>query len=75
MVLSCQSIKGLQLYGIREADLPWRGSRDDGDRENDDLTGEKVDKDWWMGQVINCNGAARAPSMHTSFRMQMSIQA
>ena len=24
-------------------------------------TGEKADKDWWMGQVIHCGGAARDP--------------
>ena len=28
---------------------------------HDDLTAEKVDKDWWMGQVIHGGGAARDP--------------
>ena len=43
--------------------------------KNDDLTGENVDKDWCMGRLINCNGAVRAPSMYTSFRIQMLTQA
>ena len=28
------------------------------------LTDKKADKDWWMGQVIHCGGAARDPSIH-----------
>ena len=36
---------------------------------HDYLTGEKRDKDWWMGQVIHCGGAARAPSMHNLFQI------
>ena len=28
------------------------------------LTGAKHDKDWCMGQVIHCGGAARDPSIH-----------
>ena len=35
----------------------------------DFLTGEKRDKDWWMGQVIHCGGAARNPSMHNLFQV------
>tara|TARA_B100000212_G_scaffold302415_1_gene248644 strand:+ start:977 stop:1258 length:282 start_codon:yes stop_codon:yes gene_type:complete len=31
---------------------------------HDFLTGEKRGKDWWMGQVIHCGGAARDPSIH-----------
>ena len=31
---------------------------------HDYLTREKADKDWWMGQVIHCGGAARDPSIH-----------
>ncbi|KZR88104.1 hypothetical protein MITS9504_00531 [Synechococcus sp. MIT S9504] len=42
---------------------------------HDLLTGEKDDKDWWMGQVIHCGGAARDPSMHTCSRSLMWIQA
>ena len=36
---------------------------------HDYLTGEKADKDWWMGQVIFCGGAARDPSMHNLFQI------
>ena len=36
---------------------------------HDFLTGEKRDKDWWMGQVIHCGGAARDPSMHNLFQI------
>ena len=36
---------------------------------HDFLTGEKCDKDWWMGQVIHCGGAARDPSMHNLFQI------
>ena len=32
--------------------------------KHDYLTGKKAEKDWWMGQVIHCGGAARAPSTH-----------
>ena len=32
-------------------------------------TGEKADKDWWMGQVIHCNGAARDPKVHNLFQV------
>ena len=31
---------------------------------HDYLHGEKAKKDWWMGQVIHCGGAAHAPSVH-----------
>ena len=31
---------------------------------HDYLTGEKRDKDWWMGHVIHCGGAARDPKIH-----------
>ena len=38
--------------------------------KHDYLTGEKADKDWWMGQVIhNCGGAARDPSIHNLFQI------
>ena len=33
------------------------------------LNGEKRDKDWWMGQLIHCGGAARDPSMHNLFQI------
>ena len=33
------------------------------------LTGEKQDRDWWMGQVIHCGGAAREPSIHNFFQI------
>ena len=29
--------------------------------KHDYQTGEKAEKDWWMGQVIHCGGAARNP--------------
>ena len=31
--------------------------------------GEKLDKDWWMGQVIHSGGAARAPKIHNLFQI------
>ena len=31
--------------------------------------GEKHDKDWWMGQVIHCGGAARDPKIHNLFQI------
>ena len=37
--------------------------------KHDYLTGEKAEKDWWMGQVIHCGGAARDPSMHNLFQI------
>ena len=37
--------------------------------KHDNLTGEKADKDWWMGQVIHCGGAARDPSIHNLFQI------
>ncbi len=36
---------------------------------HDYLTGEKQDRDWWMGQVIHCGGADRDPSIHNCFRI------
>ena len=36
---------------------------------HDFLTGEKHDKDWWMGHVIHCGGAARDPSIHNLFQI------
>ena len=36
---------------------------------HDYLTGEKADKDWWMGQVIHCGGAARDPKVHNLFQI------
>ena len=36
---------------------------------HDFLTGEKRDKDWWMGEVIHCGGAARDPSIHNLFQI------
>ena len=37
--------------------------------QHDLQTGEKADKDWWMGQVIHCGGAAPDPSMHNLFQI------
>ena len=37
--------------------------------KHDFLTGEKVDKDWWMGQVIHCGGGARDPKIHNLFQI------
>ena len=34
---------------------------------HDYLTGESQDQDWWMGQVIQCGGAARDPKVHNLF--------
>ena len=36
---------------------------------HDYLTGEKAEKDWWMGEVINCGGAARDPKIHNLFQI------
>ena len=36
---------------------------------HDYLTCEKSDKDWWMGQVIHCGGAARDPSIRNLFQI------
>ena len=37
--------------------------------KHDYLTGENSEKDWWMGQVIHCNGDARAPKIHNLFQI------
>ena len=37
--------------------------------KHDYLTGETAEKDWWMGQVIHCGGAARDPSIHNLFQI------
>jgi len=34
---------------------------------HDYLTGEKADKDLWMGQVLHCGGGAHDPSIHNLF--------
>ena len=31
---------------------------------HDPMTGEKADKDWWMGEVIHCGGAVLDPKTH-----------
>ena len=31
--------------------------------QHDYLPGEEAEKDWWMGQVLHCGGAARDPSI------------
>lgn len=36
---------------------------------HDRMTGEKTDKDWWMGQVIHCGGGARDPKIHNLFQI------
>ena len=36
---------------------------------HDHMTGEKADKDWWMGQVIHSGGAARDPKIHNLFQI------
>ena len=41
---------------------------------NDFMTGEKQDRDWWMGEVIHCGGAARDPRSTTCSRSPMWIQ-
>jgi len=33
------------------------------------MTGEKADKDWRMGEVIHCGGAARDPKIHNLFQI------
>ena len=35
----------------------------------DYLVGETQDKDWWMGHVIHCGGAARDPALHNLFQI------
>ena len=37
--------------------------------KHDYLRGEKSEKDWWMGQVIQCGGAARDPRIHNLFQI------
>ncbi len=37
--------------------------------KHDLQTGEKADKDWWMGKVIHCGGAARDPKIHNLFQI------
>ena len=37
--------------------------------QHDHLTGEKADKDWWMGHVIHCGGAARDPKVNNLFQI------
>ena len=36
---------------------------------HDHLTAEKANKDWWMGELIHCGGAARDPSIHNLFQI------
>ena len=36
---------------------------------HDPMTGEKADKDWWMGQVIHSGGAARDSKIHNLFQI------
>ena len=36
---------------------------------HDHLTGERADKDWWMGQVIYCGGGARDSMIHNLFQI------
>ena len=36
---------------------------------HDYLTGEKADKDWWMGHVLHCGGGAHDPSIHNLFQI------
>ncbi len=35
----------------------------------DCLTAERQGKDWWMGQVVHCGGAARDTSIHNLFKV------
>ena len=35
----------------------------------DYLTGEAQDKDWWIGQIIWCEGGARDPRVNTLFQV------
>ena len=37
--------------------------------KHDYLSGEKAEKDWWMGQVIHCGGAARDPEIRNLFQI------
>ena len=37
--------------------------------KHDYLPGEKAERYWWMGQVLHCGGAARAPSIHNLFQI------
>ena len=37
--------------------------------QHDLQVGEKRDKDWWMGEVIHCGGAARDPKIHNLFQI------
>ncbi len=37
--------------------------------KHDYLTWEKAEKDWWMGKVIHCSGAVRAPSIHNPIQI------
>ena len=37
--------------------------------KHDYLTGEKAEKDWWMGEVIHYGGAARDPKIHNLFQI------
>ncbi len=35
----------------------------------DHQIGESKEKDWWMGQVIHCGGAARDPKIQNLFQI------
>ena len=36
---------------------------------HDVQTGERHDRDWWMGRVIHCGGGARNPKIHNLFQI------
>ena len=36
---------------------------------HDVQTGERHDRDWWMGRVIHCGGGARNPKIYNLFQI------
>ena len=37
--------------------------------QHNHLTGESPDRDWWMGQVVFCEGGARKPDVNSLFQI------
>ena len=75
MMVTCQSNKGAATLRNHEPIFLGVAPEMMVIVKHDDLTGEKTDKDWWMGVVNHGSGAALDPKTYNLCKIDDVVQA